>query len=1118
MTGEIVLPIERSPTRPLVGRERELTEILACLDRAAEGRGSLVFVMGAPGIGKSRLVDEAAMVAMTHGTPVLWGRCWDTAGAPPYWPWVQAMRAYLRSAGPSEVRAQLGPGAADVAQMLPELGEMVPDLAPPPATDPESARFQLFDSITTFLLNVSRGRGLVVVIDDVHAADLASILLLRFVGKQVREGPLVVIATYRDVELTPDHPLSAALPDLAREPSTLFVELLGLTEASTRTLAEESAGFEPRPALIKALHRSTGGNPLFIRETIRLLVSEGRLSAESGSESLSVAVVPARVHEVIARRLTHVSEPARDLLVLAAVIGPEFSIDAIRAVIGLADDDVLDRLDEAVEAGLLAGVPGPPGRFRFSHELIRETLYADVTPASRARLHRRAALALEELYGSDLDAHLAELAHHFFEAEAAGDQLRAEEYATRAGQQAAGLLAYEEAARLFGMALAAQEAHGPGDRTAHGELLLALGDAQDRSGDWRAAQGTFLRAVEVARRNGATAQMARAALGYGGRNVWKRAGRDLRLVPLLRDALVLLGGQDDHLRVRLLSRLAGALRSERDREQNDALSQQAVELASSLNDPATLAYALEGRFWAIWWPENPELRLSISYQLRSAAQAAEDSERLASSHVVAFGVLCELGRLAEARAEADAIARVVEELRQPAQRWLPRAGRALLLLHRGNFDEAEGLIAHSLEVASVELEETSAARSQLFLLRREQNRLAELEEGVRSTIGAFPWYPLHLAELALLLAETGRRGEAQARFDDLARDRFAIFHRDCEWLLGMAIASEVCAMLGDLPAAEILYEELDPFAGFHAVGQAEGSVGAVDRYLGLLAETLGREADAVRHLEDAERLNERMGARPWTLRSQADLARVLRHANEAPDQARAAGLERSARAGATELGMVALLAQLEREAGQEPPVREAPTAQMENTFRREGDYWLVEFDGTSVRVRDTKGMRYLARLLADPGRELHVLDLAGARAAGDGKAAEPDLASDGLGDAGARLDPQAKAEYRRRVEDLRADIAEAEAWNDPERAARGREELVFVTHELAGAVGLGGRDRKAASASERARLSVTRAIRSAMDRLRDLDPSLGAHLDATVRTGTYCAYTPDPRVPVRWEV
>jgi tetratricopeptide (TPR) repeat protein len=1119
MTADIDLPVDALTTHPLVGRERELAGILACLDRAAEGRGSLVFVMGAPGIGKSRLVDEVASVAMARGTPVFWGRCWDTAGAPPYWPWVQALRAYLRNTNPDDLKAQLGVGAANVVQILPELGELIPGLAPPPATDPESARFQLFDSITTFLLNASRSRGLVLVIDDVHAADLASILLLRFLGKQVREGPLVVVGTYRDVELTPDHPLSEALPDLAREPSTVFVELLGLTEASTRSIAAESAGFDPRPALIKALHRSTGGNPLFIRETIRLLVAEGRLTAESDTDSLSVAVVPARVHEVIARRLTHVSEPARHLLLLAAVIGPEFSIDAIRAVVDPGEQDVLDGIDETVEAGLLGGVPGAPGRFRFTHELIRETLYADVAPATRGRLHRRVALALEELYGSDSDAHLAELAHHFFEAASAGDQpTRALDYAIRAGEQASRELAYEAAAGHFGMALTLLESQAGVDRRVQADLLLALGEAQDRSGNRQEARRTFLRAAGVARNIGAAESLARAALGYGGRFVWERAGRDTHLVPLLQDALVMLGGQDDRLRSRLLARLACALRSEPNRELNDTLSQQAVDLARSLDDPATLAYAVEGRFFALWWPETAEERLSIAREMRTLAADAGDAERVAWSHAATYGALGDLGRMTEARAEADVFDRHAQELRQPAQRWVSGTLRVPLMLMEGRFEEAEERIVEQLETGIIERDELSSTRGQLFLLRREQGRLREIEEVNKSSIGDYPWFPVHRAERALLLVETGRRKEAQSLLDELSRNRFAVFYRDNEWIFEMSITSEVAALLEDRDAATILYEELTPFGELHAAAWAEGSVGAASRYLGLLAATLGDLDAAVGHLEHAERFNERMGARPWTIRTRADLGRVLLRRGGAADRARAHDLLEGARSGAAALGMVALANELDLGADSHG-ARAEPVAHpsAEHTFRREGDYWLVEFDGPGVRVRDTKGMQYLARLLASPGHELHVLDLAGAAATAPGDAPPgTDLPSEGLGDSGARLDPQAKAEYRRRVEELRADIAEADSWNDPERAAQAREELEFLAQELSGAIGLGGRDRKAASASERARLSVTRAIRSAMNRLRGLDPALGAHLDATIRTGTYCVYTPDPRAPVRW--
>jgi AAA ATPase domain len=1120
VTLKTALPADAAAIRALVGRDRERSQILGCLADARAGRGRLVLVAGEPGIGKSRLADAIAVDAAGQGTRVLWGRSWDAAGAPPYWPWVQILRSYLRITDPDDLRAQLSLGAADVAQMLPELRDALPGLEPPSATDPESARFQLFDSTTTLLRNAAQDQGLVLILDDLQSADPASILLLRFLASQLGDSSLLVVATYRDVELTPDHPLTAALPELSRLPSTVEIELQGLDEVATRSLVSGAAGFEPGDGLIRALHRSTNGNPLFIGETLRLLAAEGRLAAGMDTDALRLAVVPARVHEVIARRLAHLSAPSRELLQLAAVLGPEFSIESLRHVAGRTGDEVLDQIDEAIDAGLLSSVAGAPGRHRFGHDLIRETLYRELKPARRARLHRQTALALEALYGADADAHLAELAHQFFEAESAGEQERAIAYATRAGGQAAQLLAYEEAARLFSMALAAMEAHAPIDRHELGELLLALGEAQDRSGDRLEAGRTFLRAAETARRTGAAEQLARAALGYGGRFVWKRAGRDLHLVPLLQDALVMLGGHDNRLRARLLARLSCALRSEPSREHRDALSQQAVDLARSLQDPATLAYALEGRFWAIWWPENPEQRLSIALELRQAAEAAGDTERLAGSHQAAWAVLLELGRMTEARIESDLLERRMEELRQPAQRWLLSLARALQLLLEGHFEEADVLITHALENALLERDEVSATRSQLFLLRRDQDRLSEVEEGTRSAVEAFPWFPVHRAELALLLLETGRRREAQILFDALARDRFSVFHRDNQWLTEVAIASEVCAKLGDGEAGQVLYEELAPFAGFHAVGHGEGSVGAVDRYLGLLAELLGRTDDAIRHLEDAERLNEQMGARPWTLRTQADLGRVLLGRNLPPDRAQAADLLRSARAGAAQIGMVALLAQMGSEDGDNRELPLTPTPIVEHTFRREGDYWLVEFDGGIIRVRDAKGMAYLARLLANPGREVHVLDLAGQSgvSAVGARHNEDGLRSEGLGDAGAVLDPQAKAEYRLRIDELREEIAEAESWNDPERATQARGELEFLAREISGAVGIGGRDRKAAAASERARLSVTRAIRSSVNNVRSVQPQLGAHLDATIRTGTYCVYAPDPRVPVHWVV
>jgi hypothetical protein len=315
--------------------------------------------------------------------------------------------------------------------------------------------------------------------------------------------------------------------------------------------------------------------------------------------------------------------------------------------------------------------------------------------------------------------------------------------------------------------------------------------------------------------------------------------------------------------------------------------------------------------------------------------------------------------------------------------------------------------------------------------------------------------------------------------------------------------------------------QLTPFGGRHAVGFAEGSLGAVDRYLGLLAATMGRLDDAERHLAEAIRLNEGMGARPWTAHSQADLARLLLLRAGSGDLDRARELQRAALATAGSLGMVALEARLGDQLVTGPERKEAGPAGAAGIFRREGEYWMVAFEGDTMQLRDAKGMGYLARLLEVPGRELHALELARTQTAARaerGARGAADLRGDALGDAGAVLDPEAKAAYRRRLQDLQEEVAEAERFNDAERATRARQEMEFIADELAGAVGLGGRDRNAASAAERARVSVTRAIRSAMARIANHNPALGKHLESTVRTGTYCSYNPDPRVPMSWQI
>lgn len=1107
----------------LVGRDRELDDLRAAMDQAAQGHGRLVLIGGEPGIGKSRLADEIAARARDAGHVVLWGRGWEDAGAPPYWPWVQILRSYLRSTDAELVRQQLGSRAPDIAQMLPELTDLFPEVEARQAIDSDTARFQLFDAAAGFLRNAAAGRPMLAVVDDLQAADTPSILFLRFLASQLSDMSLLVVGTYRDVALTPDHPLTTALVELTREPATRLLTLPGLDLGSLSAFIDAEIGVTPDARAVAAVWRETKGNPLFVREAVRLLSAEGRLDAAAELASLRIEV-PAGVRDVIARRIGHLTDDGRRALELGAVLGPEFSLDLLRAIDDGESDDLLLAVDDATDAGLLVAVSGAPGRARFSHDLVRETLYDDLSPGRRAQMHLRTAEVLEQHYAAEPDPHLPELAFHYFEAARSESAVapKAIDYARRAGQRASFALAYEEAARHFRMGLALVELLDSPMDERRIDLLLSLGDVQARAGD-PSSRETFLQGLELARRSGTPQQLARAALGIGGRLPWLRAGNDTQLIPALQDALVLLGGGDDRLRVRLLGRLACAWRSAPDqRDQSGALSRQAVDLARELGDPATLSYALASRYWATWWPENTPDRLPLAEEMIEVAEASRDAERMIDALLMHFIAFTEVGRMADARRRLQDVTRLARDVSglTPWQLWLGMAPVSQVALMDGDYAQASELLKREAEYGfpgTSTRDDISAWRMQAFLLAREQGTLAEAERDVRASAKEFPWYPCHRAALVLLLIGIGREVEARATLGELARDEFRALYRDNEWLLGTAMASEACALLGETEHAAILYDQLLPFTGSHAIGHAEGSVGATDRYLGLLAATLGRLDAAIEHLEAGIRMNEQMGLSPWVAHTQVDLAGVLRARGAPGDAERADELEDSALFTAHALGMTALEATITAKGTD--AARLSTQGEIAGHFRREGDYWTISYDGRTVRVRDAKGMGYLARLLADPGREFHALDLAGGGLNGSKPAAdEPGLSVGDLGDAGVRLDAEAKSAYLGRLQELQDEVAEAEGWNDGERAARARQEIHFLTLELKAAVGLGGRDRREASAAERARLSVTRAMRGAIARIDKQHPPLGSHLNATIRTGTFCSYQPDPRVPAAWEL
>jgi tetratricopeptide (TPR) repeat protein len=815
---------------------------------------------------------------------------------------VQSLRAYVRESDSELLRTQLGRGAADLAHLLPELREHVPEAPEQPALDPEGARFRLFDAVSSFLFAAAAARPLVLMLDDLHAADEPSLVLLQFVARELASSRLLVVGAYRDVDPVLREPLASAVAVLVREPVAGRIALSGLAEHDVADYIELATGERPDEDLVGAIHVKTEGNPLFVGEIVRLLAAEGGL-AEPADARLGI---PRGIREVLDSRVGRLSPECRLVLVLASVLGLEFGLTELARSAGLADDELTDLLDEAAAEGLVADVPGGPGRMRFSHVLLRDVLYEGLRGPRRTQLHRQVAGALEALYTARPEPHLAELAHHFVEAAPGGDVGRAIEYATRAADRALAQLAYEEAARLYATALDTAELAQAADDVTRGELLLALSDAQARAGDMPFARETALLAADLARRTGNAEQLARAALGYGGRPVVHAAAQDLRFVPLLEEALAAVGSADSELRAKLLARLAGALRDRPDREIRAALGAEGLEIARRLGEPTTLAYALDGSVAANWWPGNAQERLQLGGELIELAQRIGDRERAFFGHGYRMYALMEIGEMEAAYSELETRARIAEEQRQPSQLWFVAANRGLRALFQGRFDEAEDRIPEALMIGErVERRESSlAARHQLFVLRREQGRLGELEPMLSGSEGRSPARWL----LALLYSELGREAEARSVFDALAAGGFVDVPYELEWLLAMCFLSEVCAFLSDAERAAVLFETLLPYAALNVVSAPELSVGAASRYLGILASTMERWDEAERHFEHALAMNERMGAPPWLAHAQHDYARMLVARDGPGDRKRSEELLDRAIANYRELGMTAALA------------------------------------------------------------------------------------------------------------------------------------------------------------------------------------------------------------------
>jgi DNA-binding CsgD family transcriptional regulator len=897
-----------------VGRERELAALGAALDRGLAGEGQIVMLSGEPGIGKTRTAQMIARYAEHRDVRVLWGRCYEEPGAPPFWPWLQVIRACAEAYDDAGLGALLDAGGGDLAEIVPELARRVPGLVPTerPA-DATQARFRLFDAIAGFWKRAAADAPHLIVLDNLHWADAPTLRLLEFLAPTIGGARLLLLGTYRDIALSRRHPLSNTLGELARDPRFQRLRLAGLSLGETSRFMSAAAGCPLPPDLLAAVHGQTEGNPLFLGEITRFLLQEGVLDEAAAAARAGLGPVlrriPEGVKEVIGTRLNRLSPACNAVLANAAAIGRTFSAEVLAQIDGGAEDALSAGLEEALAAAVIEPA-AEPGCFQFSHALVRETLYDEIPPLRRARLHLRIGAALETLQGRDPMSSLAALAHHYCAALPGGDPRKAADYAQRAADHADQLFAYEEAARYCRLALQALEAKGADDPARRCRLLITLGQALVKTGENLQAAEVLQHAAASAKALGVSEEFARAALAFE-EATWRPGIPGDAAARLLRDALAGLAEGDSILRSRVLSSLTRALVFSGAFDEAMAVHAQAIGMARRLDDPASIAAALRSVATARWLPQQFAARVRNTLDAEHYANAIGDRERVLEAASWRLFDLMELGDLNTRAREFAAYIKLADEIRQPFYQYIGVSTRAMLALFEGRLEEAERLAREAFEFGGrmPGLDAEGIYGLQMFSVRREQGRLAELApvvaHFVQRTAAAATWRP----GLALVYSELGLGAEARAEFEKIAAEGFERIPNDARWVTCMTYLAEVCTFLGDADRAAVLYAELAPFEGRNLMAPPNiVCFGSASRHLGALAATMRRWADAERHFEAGLEMNARQGARPWLAHTQHQYARMLLSRNAIGDRERAIALLDDALTGAQEIGMVALAA------------------------------------------------------------------------------------------------------------------------------------------------------------------------------------------------------------------
>jgi DNA-binding CsgD family transcriptional regulator len=814
---------------PLLGRARELAELDRRLAAAPAGAGSTVLVEGPAGIGKTALAHALAVRARGTGPRTAWGACLEGEGAPPYRPWIQVLRAL---GGPGTVLDDPGPAVG-------------------------ASRSRLFDRVVAALDAAAAGRGLLVVLDDLHQADVPSIRLLQHVAGAVPDTSLLLVGTLRSWE-PPRHPeLAEALASVRRERGTLSVRLGGLSPDDVAALAERTLSAPPRPELVRLVQERSEGNPLFAQELLRLV--------DAGGEA--AGALPGGVREVIGHRLDRLPDPTRLLLRQASVLGRECDPAVLGEVAGLDRERLPDVLAPAVAAGLFTDGEGEREErpARFTHVLVREVLAAELPAASRRRLHARAADALAR--AEDAAERIDALAHHLRESLPLGDAARALEVTRRAAERARRRFAFEQAAHQYERALALPRA-----APHRVPLLLELARCRFRSGAVDAAWAACSEAANLARADGDGTAMADAAVVLRGVT---NSPLTARVHALCREALAVLGDADPVRRARLLAQLAVTADPFAAGGASD-WGTRALREAEATGDPDARFLALQARRTELTDGRFVLERLSLGERAVRLGRECGTDEYAAWGHSWRLDAFWELGRRVQIDAELAELAGLADHMREPLWHWRLTMVRAVLEAHAGRFDRARELADEALAVGRRGGHESPDFFHLVFfahLATLTGQDLAAATDAVERFVATGPF--LARGWLAMMFLAAGRRREAAEQWRAVA-PCLADFPRHApEWIVATASHARLAAEFGTDEARADLYAQLLPYADRQVVGYAHTPCGGpVALSLGRLASRLGApEAEA--HLRSALASAEATGSPPSAAECRVEMGRHL---------------------------------------------------------------------------------------------------------------------------------------------------------------------------------------------------------------------------------------------------